>query len=198
MKNTLLILLFTSSCTAQQQYSYEHSIPFQPKIHICYQTETSITIDGRANEPDWQNATWTAPFMDIEGQLKPTPKLDTKAKMLWDDTYFYVYAKLDEPHVWATLKNRDDIIFQDDDFEVFIDPDGDAHNYFELEINAHNTLWDLFMMWPYRQQNGPNNLFHWNINGIKTATYIEGTLNDPSDEDKYWSVENGHPLGCAD
>lgn len=195
MKNTYIILLLFSfvSCTAQKQYSYQHPIPFQPKNYICYKTESPIKIDGQANEAAWHKAPWTDTFIDIEGDLKPIPEWDTKTKMLWDDTYFYVYAKMDEPHIWATLKNRDDIIFLDDDFEVFIDPDGDAHNYFELEINAFNTLWDLFMMWPYRQNIGTNNLFHWNINGIKTATHIEGTLNDPSDTDEYWTVEMAIP-----
>ncbi|MCK7480520.1 MAG: carbohydrate-binding family 9-like protein [Candidatus Moduliflexus flocculans] len=57
-------------------------------------------------------------------------------QMLWDDSYFYIGAYLEEPHLWATLTERDSIIFQDNDFEVFIDPDGDTHNYYELEMNA--------------------------------------------------------------
>ena len=56
--------------------------------------------------------------------------------MLWDDQFFYVGAELEEPHVWATLTERDSVIFHDNDFEVFIDPDGDTHLYYELEMNA--------------------------------------------------------------
>jgi hypothetical protein len=44
-------------------------------------------------------------------------------------------SPLESPHVWATLTNHDTVIFQDPDFEVFIDPDGDTHNYYEFEIN---------------------------------------------------------------
>ena len=190
----LIFFLFTAfSCSSQVQYNYEHPIPFNPKNYVCYRTNSTMIIDGKGDEPAWLNDPWTDSFEDIEGEEKPAPEWDTKAKMLWDETYFYVYAKLEEPHIWATLKNRDDIIFHDDDFEVFIDPDGDAYNYYELEINALNTLWDLFMLWPYRQEKGPNYLFHWNIAGIQTATYIEGTLNDPSNEDQYWSVEMAIP-----
>ena len=72
------------------------------------------------------------------------------AKMLWDDDYFYIGAYIEEPNVWATLTKRDSIIFQDNDFEIFIDPDGDSHNYYELEMNALNTVWDLFLVKPYR------------------------------------------------
>ena len=45
--------------------------------------------------------------------------------MLWDDEYLYIGAELEEPHVWGTLTEHDCIIFQDNDFEVFLDPDGD-------------------------------------------------------------------------
>lgn len=41
-----------------------------------------------------------------------------------------------------TLSFTSDCV-QDNDFEVFLDPDGDNHNYYEIEINAHNTVWDL-------------------------------------------------------
>lgn len=70
--------------------------------------------------------------MDIEGDRKPRPRFRTRVKMLWDDNYFYMGAEMEEPHVWATLTERDSIIYRDNDFEVFIDPDGDNHNYYEI------------------------------------------------------------------
>jgi hypothetical protein len=33
---------------------------------------------------------------------------------------------------------------------VFIDPNGDNHEYYELEINALNTTWDLLLPKPYK------------------------------------------------
>ena len=43
---------------------------------------------------------------------------------------------------------RDAVIYRDNDFEVFIDPDGDTHLYYEFEINAHGTEWDLLLASP--------------------------------------------------
>jgi hypothetical protein len=120
-----------------------------PQGYVCYHTTGPLTIDGRLDEADWQHAAWTRDFQDIEGDAKPAPRFRTRAKMLWDDDYFYVGAELEEPHVWATLTNHDAIIFQDNDFEVFIDPDGDRHEYYEIEINALNTEWDLLLKKPY-------------------------------------------------
>jgi hypothetical protein len=46
--------------------------------------------------------------------------------------------------VWGMLVERDAVIFSDNDFEIFIDPDGDTHQCYELEVKALRTLWDLF------------------------------------------------------
>ena len=98
-----------------------------PRGYLCRHVEKPLQIDGRLDETAWKEAAWTANFMDIEGSRKPQPRFQTRAKMLWDDTYFYVAAHLQEPHVWGTLKDHDSVIFHDNDFEVFIDPNGDNH-----------------------------------------------------------------------
>lgn len=177
----------------QQIYNYKHPINFNPASYVCNFASEEIVIDGRADETTWSAATWSPKFVDIEGNSKPKPEHDTQVKMLWDNSYFYFYAKLSEPHIWAKLKNRDDIIYHDDDFEIFIDPDGDSHNYYELEWNAFNTLWDLILLRPYRVDNKPKVLFEWNVHNIKSAVHIEGTINDPSDIDEFWSIEIALP-----
>ena len=105
--------------------------------------------------------------------------------------YFYVAAEMEEPHVWGTLTEHDSVIFHDNDFEVFIDPDGDNHEYFELEINALSTEWDLFLGKPYRDGGPADN--SWEIPGLKAVSHVDGTLNDPTDTDRGWSVELAIP-----
>src|SRR5262245_2591141 len=90
-----------------------------PRHYLCGIASTPLVIDGQLNEPAWTNAAWTDDFIDIEGTVKPAPRFRTRAKMLWDDNYFYVAAELEEPHLWATLTNHDAVIFNDPDFEVF-------------------------------------------------------------------------------
>jgi len=169
----------------------EPKIKFAPKHYICYRTNEPIKIDGKLNEKGWQQIEWTDDFMDIEGNLKPKPTFRTRAKILWDDEYIYFAAELEEPHVWATLTQRDTVIFYDNDFEVFIDPDGDTHQYYEFEMNAFGTEWDLFLIKPYRD-GGPA-MSAWDIQELKTAVYVDGTINDPEDKDKGWSLEIAMP-----
>jgi hypothetical protein len=116
--------------------------------------------------------------------------------MFCDDQYLYIAAELEEPHFWAILTEHDSVIFHDNDFEVFLNPSGDTLNYFEFEMNALNTGWDLFLNKPYRHGGKADN--SWEIPGLLTAVDIDGTLNDPHDRDRGWTVEMAFPWSaCA-
>lgn len=162
-----------------------------PKTYVSYQSPIKPIIDGKLNDPVWDLAPWSDAFVDIQGNVMPKPTQLTRMKMLWDKDYFYIGVKLDESHLWATYTERESIIFHENDIEVFLDPDGDTHNYYEWEINALGTLWDLLLTKPYKDGGKPIN--GWNINDFEYAVYLEGTLNDPSDTDEYWSVEMAIP-----
>ncbi|MBU6398961.1 MAG: carbohydrate-binding family 9-like protein [Verrucomicrobia bacterium] len=165
--------------------------PRKPRGYVCYQAAGPIQIDGRLDEPAWQRAPWTEDFADIEGPIKPRPRFRTRAKMLWDEENFYVAAELEEPHVWGTQTQHDSVIFRDNDFEVFIDPNGDNHEYYEFEMNALNTTWDLLLKKPYKD--GGSAINEWEIRGLRTAVRVRGTLNNPDDVDRGWTVEIAFP-----
>ena len=175
-----------------------------PKRYACHRAVGGPTINGRLDDPAWAAAAWTDRFVDIEGDRRPAPRFGTRAKMLWDDEYLYVAAELDEPHLRGSLLEHDSVIFRDNDFELFVDPDGDNHAYFEFEINALNTGWDLFLPKPYRDGGKADN--GWEIPGLKTAVHLDGTINDPNDVDRGWTIEiaipwtafarSGHRPGC--
>ncbi|WP_317043384.1 carbohydrate-binding family 9-like protein [Polaribacter haliotis] len=162
-----------------------------PETYVAHKTSETIIIDGKANESEWKKAKWTNNFIDIEGVK--TPKYQTNVKMLWDENYYYILAEMKEPHIWADITKRDEVIFYNNDFEVFIEPDGDTHNYYELEINALNTAWDLFISKPYRESDGVI-LNDWNFTGLKSAISINGTLNNSGDTDKSWTLEIAIPF----
>ncbi len=176
----LLVLALLATAAAQE-----------PKGYVCYRATGPIQINGRLNETAWRNVPWTEDFVDIEGSARPKPRFRTRAKMLWDQNYLYIGADMEEPHVWGTLTRHDSVIFHDNDFEVFIDPNGDNHEYYELEINVLNTTWDLFLPLPYKDGGKARN--EWEIPGLKTAPHVQGTLNNPSDRDQGWSVEIALP-----
>lgn len=190
MRTTLLLLAVVAALPAGGAPPPDADMlgPFpHPKGYVCYRAATPITTDGSLNDAAWDAAPWTDAFADIEGDKQPKPRFRTRAKMLWDDEALYIAAELEEPHVWGTLKDHDSVIFHDNDFEVFLDPDGDNHLYGELELNTLNTTWDLLLTKPYKD--GGKAVNAWEITGLKSAVKIDGTLNDPRDTDTGWTLE---------
>ena len=167
------------------------ALPFAPERVVVYKTSSLLRIDGTLDDVAWQATSWSSAFVDIRGGSAPAPRLRTRVKMLWDNEAFYFAAELEEPDVWATLTTRDSVIFHDNDFEVFIDPDGDTHEYYELEVNALGTEWDLFLVRPYRDGGPP--IDAWDIAGLRTGINVNGTLNSPGDRDGGWTVELALP-----
>lgn len=184
------LMAFVAALTVASSAVAEE-LPFNPRQYVSYRAAEPLLVDGQLDEDAWGAVPWTEEFIDIEGPHMPTPRFKTRAKMLWDDDYFYIAAEMEEPHLWGTLVERDSVIFKDNDFEVFIDPDGDTHRYYEFEVNLLNTVWDLFLTRPYRDK--PGVLNSWDIRGMKSAVAMVGTLNDSSDIDQGWRVELAFP-----
>jgi hypothetical protein len=187
----LLFMLGLAPVHAQRASADLEALPFAPRSYVCYRAPSRLNIDGKLDEPVWAAASWSDAFVDIEGESRPRPRFRTRVKMTWDDEYFYVAAEMEEPDVWATLTERDSVIFHDNDFEIFIDPDGDTHAYYELEVNALGTVWDLMLLKPYRD-GGPA-INGWDMSGLRTGVDVRGTANTPGDRDEGWTVEIAMP-----
>lgn len=173
--------------------------PLLPMTHLpvlsAFRVKTPPILDGNLNDSCWGKCAPSTLFEDIEGKNKEDTShliLPTYVKACYDQNYLYLGATLIEPHISASLTTRDTFIFYDNDFEVFLDPDGDHHNYAEIEVNALNTVWDLFLTKPYKDQGVA--ITAWDIHGLKTAVKIDGTLNVANDLDTAWFVEMAIPF----
>jgi len=188
----IVVAGFTGKALAQSPFKGLENLFTTPNHYTVHYTKVAPLIDGDINDAVWQQAQWTADFQDIEGAIKPKPYLTTKVKMLWGDSCLYIAAQMQEPQVWAYVKQRDAVVFYDNDFEVFINPNNTTHGYFEIETNALDNIFDLFLSKPYRDNGSA--LINWNTEGMRSAVKIQGTLNDPSDVDKGWTVEMAIPF----
>jgi len=98
-----------------------------PRHYLCHRVARPITIDGSLRDPAWMNLPWTEVFVDITGNETLRPRFRTRAKMGWNGEFLFVGAEMEEPHVWGTITKRNSVIFEDNDFEVFIDPEEQEH-----------------------------------------------------------------------
>lgn len=113
-----------------------------PGSYTARRATSPVLPDGRAASPAWANAPRSPRFVDmLTGDPAP---LDTSASILWDDKALYIAFWAQEPNLTASMTERDDLLFYENDLEIFIDG-GDA--YYELEFNALGTIYEVFYIW---------------------------------------------------
>ena len=191
----------------------EENIPH----YTAYKITRTVTIDGKLDEKIWQNASRSNRFTDlISGD---STYLDTRAAVLWDDQNLYVGYWIGEPHVTATLTQRDAPIYKDNDVELFI---AGNDGYYEFEINSFGTIYEVLFFWmdsykkkgydslpEFRKDAAGAKLFNgvgykhprglrmgfwnWDMPGLQSAVHVDGTINNEEDKDKGWTVEIAIP-----
>lgn len=116
---------------------------------LAQRTPSAPRLDGTLSDPVWQSVARSSRFVDMASGEPAL--LDTRVAALWDDENLYVGFWVEEPYPKAHLTERDSIIFTENDVELFIDG-GDC--YYELEINALGTLYEVFFVWRDAYQRG--------------------------------------------
>jgi uncharacterized repeat protein (TIGR03806 family) len=174
-----LIALLSTSLLAQEKK--------QPPTVECRFATGRITIDGKADEPAWQQAepidNFGRPWLpESERKTKTT----TKARVLWDKDNLYIFADLEDHDLYADLLNHDDRTWLNDVFEMFFRPDDTKPPYYELQVNAAGTLLDIY----FKRKGTPfdeakvDGDFHWEAKVIR-----RGTLDNRTDRDEGWTAE---------
>lgn len=150
--------------------------------------EGAIKLDGKLDEAEWTTARGTGAFVKTLDGAAAESKAE--AKVLWDDKFLYVAFQLEDKDVWATKTGRDDQLWKEEAVEVFIDADGDKATYVELQVNPKNAVFDSYLP-KYRENQNDFDA------GMKTAVFVDGTVDKRDDADKGWSVEMQIPLIAA-
>ncbi len=184
----------------------------------AHRVEVARAIDGDLNKPCWRDAPRTNRFVDLVSGEETM--YDTRASVLWDDDKLYVAFWIEEPNVTATLTERDSLIYEDNDVELFIAGDD---CYYEFEINAFGTFYEVFFVWddayesggfseiPELDRSAPGALafngvgftkhprgartgfWHWDFPGLRSAVAVDGKINEGSSQDRGWTVELALP-----
>jgi len=186
--------------------------------YTAYRATGPIAIDGHLDEPSWLQAPRSPRFRDM---IKGNRGIhDTRAAVLWDDDNLYVGFWVEEPFVEAALTERDDPVCSENDVEFFI---GGKDAYYEFEINALGTIYEVFFIWESEYERGgfgqapefardaegardfagvgfqPHprgnriGYWKWDFPGIRWAVQVDGTINDNSDRDRGWTAELAFP-----
>ncbi len=108
-------------------------------VHAAVHRRTGeIVVDGKLDEPDWQQAAVLGPFVAWDGKSPITRP--TTAKLLWDADNLYLAFRGEDPDVFTPYTHDDDPLYDSEAVEIFIDADGDKDVYVELQAAPKNDL----------------------------------------------------------
>ena len=111
-------------------------------------TASVARTPAKVTAKTWSNdATWAAsPIQYITKTLanEPAPQ-KTAFQLAWDDSWFYIRARCDEPlasAIKAATRERDIGGFSDDSIELFFDPTGLGTTYYQFCITSRGVVYD--------------------------------------------------------
>jgi hypothetical protein len=133
----------------------------QPPTHVPPAVATHATlapvIDGRDNDPIWQQATPITDFKEWQPTEGKAPRFRTEAKVAYDAANLYVFVRAFDPHpdsIITTLSRRD-YFGATDRIWLFIDSYHDKRSGFEFGVNPSGVKLDAQIF------NGGNEDFAW-------------------------------------
>ncbi len=104
----------------------------------------SPLIDGRLDEHGWARASVSTPFYLIEGKPRPATQ-QTEVRVLYDDSALYLGFVCHESGMDALrtqMTRRDDMVWEDDCIEIFIDPLRNRKDYLHFIASAAAVIFD--------------------------------------------------------
>jgi hypothetical protein len=156
----------------------------------CRWATGPIKIDGALDEAAWEKAEVLKDFAVYWDHR--SAKTATKARLLWDETYLYFAAEMEDSDLYADVTQRNGMTWTNDVFELFFKPSTKKLAYYEFQVNAANTQLELFL--PSRGSGGYQRFAPLTRFGMESAVKLNGTLNNPDDKDTGWTVEGRIPL----
>ena len=155
--------------------------------YLVHRARGTIEIDGVLAESAWDRAEKAGPFVrSLDG--KPAGAA-TEARLLWDDDNLYVAFLSEDADVSGAFFKDDEKLYTSNVVEIFLNPSGDGSRYDEIEVAPTNALFDAsFSGGPRKGMD-----LSWSSHA-RHAVHVDGTLNDPRDVDRGWTVELAIPF----
>jgi hypothetical protein len=157
-----------------KQAGDQHTLNDVPSLTVTKLAQNAkITIDGKADEPEWGGAASTGPFVDVgTGKANPSFPVNGSAKLLWDDNNVYVLLQVQESDFYTGFTDAKSQpsdftaagqpkLWTKDTIEMMVEPDavGSNTNYYELQINPQNKVFKSQFDTLQQPNGGPNGPF---------------------------------------
>lgn len=142
----------------------------------CRKIERPLNLSGKVDDPLWSMAE-IAGLTDVYGQ---PGRYQTTVRLLYDQEFLYAGFNCQDEYVWSTITERDGCIWEEECVELFINPANVGHQYYEINVNPLNTVFDACII-NGRTEEKPSNPFigfpGLDFKRLTTAVAVSGVLN---------------------
>jgi hypothetical protein len=148
-----LVFLMPTRTSAQSNQPIE-----KRQYHTLAIEKSGITLDGKLDDPAWDNVEWSGEFIEREPDQGTPPSLQSKFKIVYDDKFLYVgYRCYDSApdSIIRRMSRRDQ--FPGDWIEINIDSYHDLRTAFSFTFSVSGVRGD-----EYITNNGNNWDDSWN------------------------------------
>jgi hypothetical protein len=160
--------------------------------------QSPISIDGKLDEPQWQQAPEIGNFMQNFPNEGQPAKAETTVKLLYDHQYLYVAAVCKNigkgPYTISSLR-RDFNTEANDAFFVYIDPFDDRTNGFSFSVNPYNVQYEALIYNGSRKASDWDNIWFSKVERGEGEWVVEMAIPFKTlrfDEDNtYWRINFG-------
>lgn len=165
--------------------------PAKRSIKIC-RTKSPPVIDGYGNDPCWKTCEVATGFFKYGKEDLADAK--SEVRMCYDDHNLYVlFDSLEPITALAAAKVKEAQVWLSDHAHLFLDPNRDGINYFEIGVDTAGTVADIKnspsgadMKWngEYEVKTGLN----WNVGWMMEMRIPFKTLGKAAKDGETWGV----------
>jgi len=159
-------------------------VPARPPTVVAAPMPVPPVLDGRIDDPAWIAAEPWPLVHSLDGE--PYDERPATVRLGWDAAALYVAAEITDPDIWSEYGRRDDPLWNQEVFELFVFGDAERRDYLELQVSPRGTVFDARFA-RYREGDEA-----WN-GRWEAAVDLRGTLDDRRDHDEGWSAELAIP-----
>jgi hypothetical protein len=167
--------------------------------YVCPHGAEEPCFDGRLNDAVWEQAPVLWLQRCPEGG---PPRQPTSVRMYWNEEYLFVGARMGERDLRDSFGERDDPVYMEQAFEVFLAGGWEAESllppldtYLEVDVSPAGTIFDaeIYNPHPSLSPSLRQKYMRWEVAvsppELMAATRLRGTVNQAGDVDRYWTAE---------
>lgn len=170
----------------------------QPKgqllpLYECKKIAKDFTLTGKLDNPAWEKA---LPIQLLDAITGEPGRFPTESRVMYSDKYLYVGFHCQDDYIWGTVTARDGAIYDEECVEVFLNPAGILHQYYEINLSPKNIVYDATVLnsrTPENQHAKFLALPEWNLKNLQTAIYVDGKTDDRG-KGTGWTAEYAIPF----